>query len=457
MPAVIKMPQLGLTMERGTIVEWLVDEGATVAAGEEILTVETDKSIVAVEAHEAGVVASILVPVGEEVAVGTALAVVVAPGECLPVGWLPPPAATSTAAPPLPLTPAIVSILKTDPAAVAPSEASWKARSIARPAGLDLREVVGSGPRGRIVAADVEAALATPVASGPVPTLATPVAANLAAALGLDLSSVAGSGTAGRITQSDVLAAAAGMLRRAAVGGGLQTPTMPQVASSTPLTGVRKIVSEKMAMSVHTTARVTLLREVDASELIRLRERFIAHEASVSYNDLLVRICAVALQEHPAANARLAGERIEHLDRANVGIAIHTERGLLVPVVHDAGRLPILKIAAETARLIAAARDGRITPDDLAGGTFTVTNLGMFGVEAFTPVINLPECCILGVGKIVRKPTVVDESDTIAVRPMMVLSLVFDHRVIDGAPAARFLDRIAQLIEDPMLLLASET
>ena len=228
------------------------------------------------------------------------------------------------------------------------------------------------------------------------------------------------------------------------------------MASITPLKGVRKIVSEGMAASAHSTARVTLMREVDAGEIVRLREQFLARGTSVGYNDILVRVCAVALREHPAANARLAEGGIEHLDRANVGVAVDTERGLLVPVVHNADRLTIPGIAAETARLVAAARSGRVAPDDLGGGTFTVTNLGMFGVEAFTPVINLPECCILGVGMIVRKPVIVDQDDTIVVRSRLTLSLVFDHRVIDGAPAARFLDRIVQLIENPMLLLTSE-
>ncbi|MBN1659507.1 MAG: 2-oxo acid dehydrogenase subunit E2 [Anaerolineae bacterium] len=452
-------------MERGTVVEWLVDEGATVSVGEEILTVETDKSIVAVEARQAGTLTSIVVPAGEEVAVGTTLAIIVAPGEILPAEWSPS-AVGRTAVIPDALSAAAIQTTATcepETETVAGVEASWKARTMAREAGLALREVVGSGPRGRIVAADVEAALAQPIAGAAVPALLTPVAAHLATALGLDLSNVAGSGVGGRITQVDVLAVAAARLGTTTRSDRLQPAervraasesALPQVASSTPLKGVRKIVSEGMAASVHTTARVTLLREVDAGEVIRLRERFIARGIAVSYNDLLVSICAVALHEHPAANARLAADRIEHLDRANVGLAVHTERGLLVPVVHDAGRLSIPQIATETARLIAAARDGRLAPEDLEGGTFTITNLGMFGVEAFTPVINLPECCILGVGKIVRKPVVVDQEDTIAVRSMMMLSLVFDHRVIDGAPAAHFLDCIAQMIEDPLLLLA---
>jgi pyruvate dehydrogenase E2 component (dihydrolipoamide acetyltransferase) len=165
-------------------------------------------------------------------------------------------------------------------------------------------------------------------------------------------------------------------------------------------------------------------------------------------------MCAIALRDHPAANSRLGEDQIEHLDRINIGLAVDTDRGLLVPVIHSADRLSIPQIAAESARLIEAARTGRSLPDDLAGGTFTITNLGMLGVEGFTPVINLPECCILGVGRIVRKPVVCDGEDTVAVRPMVTISLVFDHQVIDGAPAARFLDRIAQVIQDPLLLLA---
>ncbi len=462
MPFEITMPQLGLTMEKGTIVEWLVGEGDEISAGQEIFQVETDKAVVAVEARETGTLARILVPAGREVPVGTALAVGVVEGETLPAGWQPsaPAAAQET---PIQAKARIEAIPEKDP-----SPASWKARRLAREGGIDLEAVAGSGPQGRVVAADVEAALADRAAT-PAPTIrATPVAANLAEALGLDLAQVAGrSGPGGRISQEDVLAAAAALLRQRAGAPPAARPGLPQAASTTPLKGVRKIVSEGMARSVHTTARVTLFREVDAGEFARARERFIAQGVRVSYNDLLIRICAVALREHPAANARLGQDGhqndgvIEYLDRVNVGLAVDTERGLLVPVVRDADRLTLPAIAAETARLVAAARSGRLAPDDLGGGTFTVTNLGMFGVEGFTPVINLPECCILGAGQIVRKPVVIDDApheggDTVAVRPMMTLSLVFDHRVLDGAPAARFLDRIAQLVEDPLLLLTSD-
>ncbi|MEJ2209057.1 MAG: 2-oxo acid dehydrogenase subunit E2 [Anaerolineae bacterium] len=461
------MPQLGLTMERGSIVEWLVRAGDEISAGQEIFSVETDKAVVAVEAHQGGTLARILVPEGQEVPVGAVVAVGVAPGETLPAGWQPEqPAAT----PPLPEPSRREAPATAQAAAPGPLAASWKARAMAREAGLDLAALVGGGPGGRIVAADVETALAAQAASrGPeveapaaVTVKATPVAANLAGALGLDLARVSGSGPRGRITQEDVLATAAALLRTKTAAPAVREGRTPQVAGTTPLKGVRKIVSEGMAASAQSTARVTLVREVDAGELVRLRKQFAARGLSLSYNDILIRICAIALREHPAANARLGEGQVEHLDRANVGLAVDTERGLLVPVVHDADRLTIPQIAAETARLVAAARSDRIAPDDLSGGTFTITNLGMFGVETFTPVINLPECCILGVGAIVRKPVAVDDAphgggDTVAVRPRLTLSLVFDHRVIDGAPAARFLDRIAQMIEDPMLMLASET
>jgi pyruvate dehydrogenase E2 component (dihydrolipoamide acetyltransferase) len=468
MPFEITMPQLGLTMEKGTVVEWLVSAGDPVRPGQEIFQVETDKAVIAVEARDEGIIARILVPAGEEVPVGTVLAVGAARGEALPADW---PSGQPSTTRAVDLEAARRSVISRDmPIQSGPVQASWKARRMAHEAGLDLRTVVGSGPRGRIVAGDVallakDSGMAVRAAVPTVESRATPVAANLAAALGLDLAGLTGSGPQGQITQSDVLQAAAAIIRQGARAG-LQPrpapdhePGLPQVASAIPLKGVRRIVSEGMAASVHTTARVTLFREVNVSEFIRLRGRFVARGLDVSYNDLLVRICATALREHPGANARLGsggsldGAQIEHLDRVNVGLAVDTDRGLLVPVVHDADRLTIPQIAAESARLVEAARAGRSLPDDLSGGTFTITNLGMLGVEGFTPAIHLPECCILGVGRIVRKPVVCDENDTVAVRPMMTLSLVFDHRVIDGAPAARFLDRIAQLIEDPVLLL----
>jgi pyruvate dehydrogenase E2 component (dihydrolipoamide acetyltransferase) len=455
-PFEITMPQLGLTMESGHLVEWLVKEGERFDAGQEILEVETDKALVSVEARQPGKLARVLVHEGaEEVPVGAPLAVATLPGEELPEDWQPEGAAPPPENAPPPRESIPERPTESGPAPAGSLNASWKARRLAREGDLDLDSLTGSGPEGRIVAADVLAALegAPETEAAEAAPRVSPVAARLSRTLGIDPATVPGSGPGGRVMQADVLERAATLLRERETASPPPSAGPPQVAEREPLRGVRKLVSEGMAESARTTARVTLFREVDASGLVALRERFKAQGLEVGYNDLLIRVIAVALREHPEANARLGEGQIERLDRVNVGLAVDTERGLLVPVVRNADRLTIPEIAAERARLVEAARSGRSAPDDLAGGTFTLTNLGMYGVEGFTPVLNLPESGILGVGRILRKPVVCDADDTVAVRPTLTLSLVFDHRVIDGAPAARFLDRLACLIQDPLLLL----
>lgn len=452
MPFTIAMPQLGLTMEKGTVVRWLVAEGQPFARGQALLEVETDKAVVPVEAPSEGTLARVLVPAGQTVPVGAALAVAVAPGEHLPSGWTPPGeerAEAPSRAPEKVAAQVPTPAREAAPSPGGPLRATWKARALARRMGVDLRQVVGSGPGGRVQAEDVaRAAVPAPARPG---ARATPTAARLAEALGLDLAGIAPTGADGRIVEADVLQEAAALIR----GRAAPLPAAPGpagVARRVPLAGVRGVTSARMAESARTTARVTLFREVDATRLVELRDLFRAQGLQVSYNDILVRVCAVALREHPEANARLGDGEVELLDRVNIGLAVDTERGLLVPVIHDADRLSIPEIAARSAALIEAARAGRSRLDDLTGGTFTITNLGMLGVEGFTPVIHLPECCILGVGRIVRKPVAL-EDDQVAVRPMLTLSLAFDHRVLDGAPAARFLGRIAELVENPLRLL----
>jgi pyruvate dehydrogenase E2 component (dihydrolipoamide acetyltransferase) len=233
---------------------------------------------------------------------------------------------------------------------------------------------------------------------------------------------------------------------------------MPAV-ESVPLTGVRRIIAERMAASVHTAARVTLVTEADATAFVEAREQLKASLADAwgfapGYNDLLGIIVARALREFPYMNARLSadGQAIERLSVVNLGMAVDTERGLLVPVIRDADQKGLRAFGTEFRALMERARAGRATPEDLSGGTFTMTSLGMHDIDAFTPIINLPEAAILGVGRIQPKPVVWEGE--IVVRQMWTLSLVFDHRVVDGAPAARFLQRIKQLVENPYLLLA---
>jgi pyruvate dehydrogenase E2 component (dihydrolipoamide acetyltransferase) len=222
---------------------------------------------------------------------------------------------------------------------------------------------------------------------------------------------------------------------------------------------MRRIIGERMARSAHTVAPVTLTTEADATALVRLRaeiaDALAGGDAPVpSYNDLFARLVAVALREFPDLNASLTDGGIVRHDAVHIGIAVDTERGLLVPVIRDAHAKSIQTIAAESAQLIGQARAGKAARDALLGGTFTITNLGMYGIDAFTPIINLPECAILGIGRIVARPVVVDEeAETVAVRKMIALSLTFDHRVVDGAPAARFLKRVTQFVEQPLVWL----
>jgi pyruvate dehydrogenase E2 component (dihydrolipoamide acetyltransferase) len=297
---------------------------------------------------------------------------------------------------------------------------------------------------------------------------ATPVAFKMAADLGVDLRTLTGTGVGGKITRQDVEAAVAAIppVEPAAVEPAAPTPVavpvpafkLPamEVASTVPLTGLRGIVAERMAFSAHSAARVTLVTEVDATAFVKARTRLkeaVGEEWGFApgYTDLLVLIVARALREYPYMNARLNGEVIEQLAQVNVGVAVDADRGLLVPVLRDADRMGLRELGIHFREVVGRARAGKSLPDELAGGTFTITNLGMFDIDAFTPVMNPPELAILGVGRIQPKP-VVHEGEVV-VRQVVTLSLAFDHRLVDGAPAARFLQRIKRLMENPYLLL----
>ena len=309
-----------------------------------------------------------------------------------------------------------------------------------------MRALKGSGRAGRIVEADIRRAAAE--AARPATARATPLARRVATDLEVDIDKLAAERPGQRVTRADVEAAAAAMARE----------SRPE-SVGTPVGRMRRIIAERMAASAHTTAAVTLTTEADATELVRLRDqlkcdRMASQEPVPSYNDLLAKIVACALLEHPALNARLEGDVIHSSPAVHIGVAVDTERGLLVPVLEDVQAKGVQQIARESARLIEGARRGMLAIDDLRGGTFTITNLGMYEIDAFTPIINLPETAILGVGRIVPKQVVIDPAaERVAIRYMVFLSLTFDHRVVDGAPAARFLQRVKHLVEQPYLLL----
>ncbi|HLZ08040.1 MAG TPA: 2-oxo acid dehydrogenase subunit E2 [Chloroflexota bacterium] len=459
MAADVVMPRLGWSMEEGSLVEWVKHEGELVKVGDIICRIEGDKAIDDVEAFDEGIlrIPSTSPKPGEKVPVGTLLAYLVKPGEEAPfessgpasVAMVEPKAATVTAG-------AAVANVPTVQAWPSPARSdreppiSPRARRVAAELGVEWTSVAGSGSTGRIVERDVRQAAAVEGESG---ARISPLVRKIAEELGVDLDELARARPGQRITRADVDAAAEKAKAPMA--------PLPSVAprTVTPMTGVRQIIATRLAQSAHTVAPVTLTTDADATNLVRLRDQIKADLAGTddpvpSYNDLLAKIAATGLLEHPALNASLVGEEIVQHPTINVGVAVDTERGLLVPVIRDVQTRSVHQIAAESARLIAATRTGRLAGDDLRGGTFTITNLGMFDIDAFTPIINLPECAILGVGRILARPVVVDEAtETIAVRKMVALSLTFDHRLVDGGPAARFLQRIKYLIEHPTLSL----
>jgi pyruvate dehydrogenase E2 component (dihydrolipoamide acetyltransferase) len=440
------MPKLGLTMTVGRVVHWLVEEGSEVTKGQILAEIESDKAIMQVESPADGILGRIVVPKGEEVPVGQVIAWVLEPGEAVPAEE--------------PLAGVEVggaedgAVAAVEPETVAEAQprterilASPRARKLAKELGVDLSQVTGTGPKGRITGDDVSAfAMAPPDKR----VKASPLARKLAREAGLDLTAVQGTGPGGRITSEDIQRALAA-----------QRPPTPPVLKAKPaemvaLTGIRRTIAERMSASHTTTARVTLFTEVDATSLVGWRERLKAKALDQGaeppcYNDLLIKIVATALREFPYMNASLTDDGIQQWSQVNVGLAIDTERGLIVPVIRDADRKGVWAIAQDVRSLVARARDGTIMPDELHGGTFTITNLGMYGVDGFAPIINLPECAILGVGRIVTKPVVWEGQ--ICARQRMTLSLTFDHRIVDGAPAARFLQRVAQLIEEPYLMM----
>ncbi len=503
------MPRLGWAMETGAVAEWLKKDGDLVREGDALFTVESDKATQEVEALDGGIlrIPPASAAPGTTVPVGTVLAYLLRPDEVEPPGAVPPlgDAELSGAAPPsgeaqLPVPSASP---RPDPSSVgagvgvgqetrtaaalpdgadgraardagSPSPvASPRARRVAGELGVDWTAATATGRSGRIVERDIRALAEQPGVAAR--ARVTPLARRLAEAAGVDLGEVEVRLPGQRIARSDIEAA----VSRAAENGAPaenrtpveDTPPVENGASAengsraiadgaadgrrSPLTRIRRLTADRMAQSAHTVAAVTLTTEADATELALLRTRLRADRGDTarrvpSYTDLLTRLVALALREHPWMNASFADDGLIQHEAAHIGIAVDTERGLFVPVVRDADRKSIGQIAAETARLIEGSRAGQARAEDLRGGTFTITNLGMYEIDAFTPIINVPECAILGVGRIVARPVVVDEeTEAVAVRRMMALSLTFDHRAVDGAPAGRFLQHVKRWVEHP--------
>lgn len=319
--------------------------------------------------------------------------------------------------------------------------ASPAARRLAREMGVNVK-VAASGNGGRVTTADVRSLGQSPSSGTRTRIISSPRARRIAKELGIDWKSLAGTGKSGRIREQDVRAAA----------------TQPSASASgtrIPVSSRRRTIAARMSASSQQTAPVTLTTRADATNLVNLRAQFktAGGEVVPSYTDILVKLTAAALQQHPQMASRWDGEHLIFPDGTHIGIAVDAEDGLLVPVLRDVPSLSLLQLAARSRELIENARTKKFKVDDLQGGVFTITNLGAFGIDAFTPIINLPETAILGVGCIRREPAVVDNQ--IVPRDQVTLSLTFDHRIVDGAPAARFLQAIRLAVENPSAWLLS--
>lgn len=418
------MPQLGLTMTEGTVSKWFKQVGDQVAVGDVIVEISTDKITNQVEAIGSGTILDILVQEGEAAPVKAVLAVIGEPGEAV--------VASATAK--VPVVDAVEERAVTEQQVdvAVPGEwvkASPLARKIARERGIDLVLVTGTGPNGRVIEKDVLAF------SNQQPALpkSSPLAAKIADEHGIALAPLY---QGKRIMKDDVMAAI--------------TPVDVAV-KGTPLTGMRKVIAERMTKSWQTSPHVHNTMEIDMYEATQLKDKLVALGMKLSFTELIIKASAKALTEFPMVNNSLVDGMLVTNEAVNIGFAVAVDNGLIVPVIRNADHKSLSQLRTEISHFSGQARQGKLCSEDYIGGTFTVSNLGMYGVDHFTPIINPPESAILGVCRVVERPVVVDGEITI--RPMMNLVLGYDHRIIDGSLASQYLARVRQLLEQPLFLI----
>lgn len=413
MAAEVTMPKLGMTMEEGKIVEWRKREKEWVNKGEILLVIETDKVTYEVEAQDSGMLV-LLIESGEGIPVGTVLAYLAASEEeYARLRGAAPGAIEARAASPAEAAPGPAAVSERAAAPAGPVKATPGARKLAKEAGIDITRVPGTGPEGRVTREDVqqflEKAMAPPEAT-PAPKAAPPA------------------------------------------------PTVEKgkrLWKSERMTGMRATIARRMMDSIHGTAQMTALAQWDVTNLMKLRKEINKLSDTLGYRatipGMMVFFLARVLKEMPVFNASIEGNEVHYWEDVNIGVAVSVPDGLVVPVVHGADRLSLKEIQIRLADLIERARNKKLLPDDMAGGTFTLSNLGSYGSEFETVILNPPEVALLGIGNAEKKPVVVD--DQIVIREIMPVSLTFDHRLIDGAAAGAFRQRLRQLVENPGLLV----
>jgi pyruvate dehydrogenase E2 component (dihydrolipoamide acetyltransferase) len=436
MPMNILMPALSPTMEAGTLAKWLVKPGDAIKAGQVIAEIETDKATMEFESADEGILASIAVEAGtEDVKVGTLIGVILEEGEEASATPAPAPAPEATAAPQpaAPVSAPAIAAAPTPTAQPAPRAtdmsrvmASPLAKRIAAQSGIDLKNVQGSGPGGRVIKRDLEALGSAKPSAAPAP-VAAPVSASVAPA--------------------------------PAASAAAPTPFTPPAGvpfEEVKLSGMRKVIAKRMAESKTTVPHFYLTIDVELDRLMAVRKDLNASleksGVKLSVNDFVIRACGIALKRVPDANAMYAGDKVYKFQRADISVAVAVPGGLVTPVVRDAGSKGLADISEDMKTLAAKARDGKLMPEDYQGGTFSISNLGMFGIKQFEAVINPPQGAILAVGAGEQRPVV--KNGALAIATVMSVTLSVDHRVLDGAIGAEFLKVFKQLIEEPLLMMA---
>ena len=437
------MPKQGLQMTEGTILSWLVKEGETCEEGKPLFEMETDKLTITMDAPASGTLLKIVHGEGDVVPITELIAIIGTPGEDISSLLTTAAPAVKAAAPEQEAAPAVQSA----PAAQVQESGDRKfstprARKTAGEKGFDILTIPGSGPEGLVIERDVLSF--TPAPAAPV-VKATPLAKKVAEIEGVDLAEAKGTGSHGKVTKDDIMAVVAARAEAAAAGGAVRGTRVE------PMSRMRKIIADRMVNNLNTQAQAQHLVTVDMTNAAALRAAYKKKDIKVSYNDIVMYAVSRALMEFPIMNASIDGDNIVYHDYVNLGMAVAVDQGLVVPNLKSADLMKLTEIGAMCRELAGAARDNKLGLDDMSEGTFTVSNLGMFGLDSFRAVINAPESGILAVGAIKKTPVVID--DEIVIRPMMALQLSFDHRIVDGGPAAQFLVRIKEFIEEPTLML----
>jgi pyruvate dehydrogenase E2 component (dihydrolipoamide acetyltransferase) len=455
------MPKLGLTMESGKIEKWHKKEGDKVAEGDVLFEVMTDKVSLEVESYNSGILKKIIKGEGEEVPVTEVVAYIGSEDEEFTESVSKAPEKDLEKKEPK------AAVKETEKTAAVEDEEeiieegkiriSPLARKIAGENGIDISMIKGSGPRGRIVKKDIEEYMASAGGMEGERVKISPRARKKAEELGIDWKSagVRGSGPGGRIVESDVISFSKKLPEKAEITEEA-APGRLRISSKTELTGMRKVIAERMSLSKSTIPHIVLNAKADVTDFIKFREQLKEmsekkYDIKITFTDLILKAAAMALKENIGVNSSLQKNEYIIYEDINVGMAIAVEEGLIVPTIFSCDKLKIVEIAKKRVELIDKAKNNKLSLDEIGGGTFTVTNLGMFGVRNFSAIINPPQAAILAVGEIYQEPAAVDEK--IQIRSFMDISVSCDHRIVDGAKGARFLQDFVEFIENPAMLV----